>query len=181
MKAETLTIAIYAAAIWAGAMDKRSYRTRMYAAYRRSALRVISAFRTASTDAAVAFAGMMLLRLVVDIEKRKHDIRRGTDLSNPVQIEDDAMNKWQQDSANSNKGRWTYRLIPNIGEWTKRRHGQVNFYLIQLLAGHGCDRAYLYKYGHDVCEASPECRNEREMAEHVFFTCPRCVDQRNCL
>ena len=54
----------------------------MDAAYRRSALRVISAFRTVSTDAAVV------------IERRKHDSRRGTDLPNPVQIEDDAMDKW---------------------------------------------------------------------------------------
>ena len=46
---------------------------------------------------------------------------------------------------------------------------------------HGCYRAYLYKYGHDIAEACPECRNERETAEHVFFTCPRYVNQRNCL
>ena len=74
-------------------MDKRSYRTGMDAAYRRSALRVISTFRTVSTDAVVVIAGMMPLRLVVDIERRKHDSRRGTDLPNPVQIEDDAMDK----------------------------------------------------------------------------------------
>ena len=100
------SIAIYAAPIWAGAMDKRSYRTGMDAAYTRSALRVISAFRTVSTDAAVVIAGMMPLRLIVDIERRKHDSRRGTDLPKPVQIEDDAMDKWQQDWANSNKGQF---------------------------------------------------------------------------
>ena len=94
----------------------------------------------------------------------------------------------QQEWANSNKRRWTYRLIPSIGEWTKKRHGQVNFYLTQLLTSHGCYRyiyihiqIYFYKYGHDVAEAYPECRNERETAEHVFFTCPRYVDQRNYL
>ena len=124
---------------------------------------------------------MMPLKLVVDIERRKHDTRRASHLPNPVQIEYDAMDKWQADWANYNKGRWTYRLIPSIGEWTKRRHGQVNFYLTQLSTGYGCYTAYLYKYGHDVVEACPECRNERERAEHVFFTCPRYVNQRNCL
>ena len=60
---------------------------------------------------------------------------------------------------NSYKGRWTYRLIPSIIEWAKRKHSQMNFFLIQLLTrGHGCYRAYLYKYGHD--EACPECRNK---------------------
>ena len=65
------SVEIYAALIWAGAMDKRTYRTGMDAAYRRSALRVISASRTVSTDAAVVIAGMMPLKLVVDIERRK--------------------------------------------------------------------------------------------------------------
>ena len=64
------SIAIYAAPIWAGAMDKRTYKTGMYAAYRRSALKVISAIRTVS---ALVFARMMPLKLVGDIEKRKHE------------------------------------------------------------------------------------------------------------
>ena len=45
------------------------------------------------------------------------------------------MDKWQQDWANSNKERWTYRLIPSIGEWTKKRHDQVNFYLHTVVNG----------------------------------------------
>ena len=69
MKVVTL-IAIYAACIWAGAMDKRTYRTGMAAAYRRSA------FRTVYTDAAMVFAGIMLLKLVVDIARRTHDTKR---------------------------------------------------------------------------------------------------------
>ena len=45
------------------------------AAFRRSAFRVIFAFHTVSADAVVLIAGMILLRLVVDIERRKHDTR----------------------------------------------------------------------------------------------------------
>ena len=57
-------------------MDKRSCRIGIKADYRRSALRVIFAFRTVSTDAAVVTAGIMALRPVVDVEKRKHGIQR---------------------------------------------------------------------------------------------------------
>ena len=130
----------------------------------------------------MVIAGMMPLKLVADTEKRKHDTRRGIDLSNPVQIVDDAMDKWQEDWANSNKGRWTYRLIPSIGECTRRRQGQLDFYMTQLLTGHRWYRAYGrdIMYGHDIGEAYPECRRERETAKHVFFTCPRYVE-RNCL
>ena len=48
-----ISIAIYAAATWAGAVKKRTYRIGIDAAYRKSALRLISAFYTVSTDAAV--------------------------------------------------------------------------------------------------------------------------------
>ena len=81
--------------IWAEAVYKRIYRTGIEAAYMRSALRVISAFRTVSTDAAVVIAGMMLLKLVKAVEKRKHNTSRGIDLLNPDQIVDDVIDKWQ--------------------------------------------------------------------------------------
>ena len=38
--------------------------------------------------------GMMPLRLVVNVGRSKHDTRRGIDLSNPVQLVDDAVDKW---------------------------------------------------------------------------------------
>ena len=113
-----ISIAIYVAAIWAGSMDKRAYRTRIEAAYRRSAIRVISAFRKVPTKA----AGTVPLRLVVGMERRKRETRRGIDLSNPIQLMEDAVDKWQQDWTNSYKGRLTYRLIPSVGEWTKSKY-----------------------------------------------------------
>lgn len=175
------SIALYAAPIWAEAMDKKTYRIGVDGAYRRSALRVISAFRTVSTDAALVIAGMMPLRMLVEIERRKRLISRRTGLVHPDQVNDDVMNRWQHEWTSSTKGRWTYRLIPNIEEWTGRKHGQVNFYLTQFLTGHGCYRTYLYKYGHDVDEACPSCLDTSETAEHIFFTCPRYEFRRNFL
>ena len=63
----------------------------------------------------------------------------------------------------------------------QKETGQVYFYMAQLLMGHRCYRANYYKYGHDVDVACAECRNERETAEHAFFTCPQYVNQRNSL
>ena len=74
----------------------------------------------------MVIAAVMLLGLVMDIKKRKRDERRDIDLSNRVQLENDSMEKWQQDWANSYKARWTYRIIPSIEERTKRNHGQVD-------------------------------------------------------
>ena len=48
--------------------------------------------------------------------------------------EKDIGNIWfKQDCATCHTAEWTsskrtYRLIPNIGDWTRRKHGQMNFY-----------------------------------------------------
>ena len=76
-------------------MDKNIYRSGIEAAYRRSALRVTSAFHMVSTEMAMVIAGMMPLKLVVDLERRNHNTKRGTDPSNPFQIVDNAMDNWQ--------------------------------------------------------------------------------------
>ena len=57
-------------------MNKTIYRIEIEAAYRKSALKFISAFRTVSTGASVVIAGMMPLGLIVDVKKRKRDTRR---------------------------------------------------------------------------------------------------------
>ena len=91
------------------------------------------------------------------------------------------MIRWQSEWTSSTKGRWTYRLTPNIVDWTRRKHGQLNFYLTQVLTGHGCYKAYLYKYGHDVEEACRSCLDTSETAEHIFSTSPRYEYRRNFL
>ena len=50
---------------WAEAMDKWTYRAGIEAAYRRSALELISASRTISTDVALVIVGMMPLMLLL--------------------------------------------------------------------------------------------------------------------
>ena len=74
--------------------------------------------------------------ILVNIARRKHLISRRTGLVHPDKVNDDVMNRWQHDKTSSTKGRWTYRLIPNIEEWTRRKHGQVNLYLTQFLTNY---------------------------------------------
>ena len=71
----------------------------------------------------------------------------------------------------STKRKWTHRLIRQVDRWINRRHGEVNYYLSQMLSGHGCFRAYFYKFKH---EETPECPTSvgiLKNTEHVF-TCP---------
>ena len=38
------------------------------------------------------------------------------------------------------KGRWTYELIPELNEWIKEKHGELDYNLTQMLAGHAESR-----------------------------------------
>jgi len=91
----------------------------------------------------------------------------------------ESMVKWQQEWNTAVNGRWTYRLIPDLSIWMKRKHGEVNFYLTQFLSGHGCFRQYLHRFGHAVTPVCPECGDVEETPEHVVFECPRFVGVRS--
>ena len=70
-----ISIAIYAVPIWLKFIDNWTFKTGIEAAYSRSALSTISAFRTVSSDAGIAVT--MHLKLVVEVEGRKHDTISG--------------------------------------------------------------------------------------------------------
>jgi len=58
----------------------------------------------------------------------------------------------------------------------------VDFYLTQILSGHGCFRSYLKKYGHDTSDGCPSCGSGiEENARHVLFECVRFVEDRTAL
>lgn len=72
-------------------------------------------------------------------------------------------------------------MIPNIDPWINRKHGELNFYLTQMLTGHGCFRAYLHRFGHDDNPYCPTCTETVEDVEHVMFHCPRYHEERHLL
>ncbi|XP_070142284.1 uncharacterized protein [Drosophila kikkawai] len=86
--------------------------------------------------------------------------------------------RWESTS----KGRWTYRLIPHLDCWLKRKHGQVNFHLTQILSGHGCFRNNLRRFGHEEADNCAHCQGQlEETAEHSVFSCVRFAGERDTL
>ena len=74
----------------------------------------------------------------------------------------------------------TRRLIPDINLWVSRKHGEVDFFLTQLLTGHGFLRSYFVEKGIlDGSPNCPECGDAVEDIEHVLFHCPRFDRIRN--
>ncbi|KAM8706168.1 hypothetical protein ACLKA7_010449 [Drosophila subpalustris] len=159
------SILLYGSKVWAPAMSVPTYSRDCKAVYRRCALRVACAFRTVSEVAALVVAGMIPLDLLA--AERSSGI-----CVNRVQRENTIM-QWQTRWLHSVNGSWTRRLIKDIRPWIQRRHGHVDFYICQLLTGHGCFRAYLYRFKHADSPYCDHCRGEVvEDAEHAFFECP---------
>ena len=172
---------LYAAPIWADAIEIQSYARSVKSVYRRSALRVARAFRTVSYDAVCVIAGMPPIELMAQerarIYRRKRD---GCTLKSVYTKEekDETMAQWQRQWVSSSSGRWTFRLIPDVAMWAQRKHGEVDHYLTQMLTGHGCFRSYQLRFRLDDDSSCPTCTPLVEDVEHVFFHCPRFLVER---
>ena len=74
------------------------------------------------------------------------------------------------------------RLIPNTRPWIGWRFGEVNYYVTQMLSGHGYFRKHLHRIGKT---ASPYCHYEEgdvvDDAEHTVSEYARWQSYRNIL
>uniref|UniRef100_T1HTB1 Reverse transcriptase zinc-binding domain-containing protein n=1 Tax=Rhodnius prolixus TaxID=13249 RepID=T1HTB1_RHOPR len=71
------------------------------------------------------------------------------------------------------RGRWTAVLLPDVRSWVGRGFGEVDYYLTQLLSGHGYFREFLRKIGKRSVGNCPHCSGIRDDAHHTFFECER--------
>ncbi|CAB0038697.1 unnamed protein product [Trichogramma brassicae] len=129
-----------------------------------------------SYDATYVKAGVPPLTLLADERARIYQ-RRPEDVKEEERRE--TLGKWQNRGAS--KGRWTHHLIPNIAEWLERGHGEVNYYLTQLLSGHGYFKSHSQRYDNTLSALCPACPTTIEDAEHVFFHCLRFYEERERL
>jgi len=101
--------------------------------YRLCAVRISSAFRTISDDAALDIAGQFPLSELVREAKEIRAALAGeqADRSTKTEVKRrDRMQSvvnWQAAWDISSKGRWTHQLIPSIEPWLSRKHGQGGF------------------------------------------------------
>lgn len=160
------SVALYAAPVWARALQRRKARDTLTRVQRIMAVRVCSAYRTISNDAVLVIAGIPPVDLTVEERVQlkagvTQTLARATTVAN-----------WQKRWEVSEKGRWTWTLIPEIQPWLDRGHGQVDFYLTQFLSGHGKFREYLYRKKR---ADTPNCQHcgEMDTANHTVLVCPK--------
>lgn len=176
------SVLTYGIAVWADALNCQDVQRRLFPVHRRSALRVAGAFRTVSREAAHLIAGVMPIEVLAQ-ERRMLYQQRNEILRKDIKTEERrrSVKRWQKLWDESVNGRWTHRLIPQVDVWINRSHGEVSYHLTQMLSGHGCFRAYLYKYKYEDSPYCPSCGDINEDAEHVFFVCPRFKEERTKL
>lgn len=169
---------MYGAPIWADALRVECNRKRMAGVQRTCALRVIAGYRTISEDAALVLASTIPVDLLA--LERKTVYEKGSAMRDKAR--ELSYEVWKSRWRDSEKGRWTHRLISDLLPWCKRNHGNMSFHLTQFLSGHGCFGTYLHKIGK---EPSPKCHHcdstSDDDAEHTIFHCTAWADARKAL
>lgn len=165
------SVMLYAAPVWAGALSVGVTRQHMAKVQRRMALRVTSAYKTASLDAILVIAGIPPIEL--QVAERK-EIQEGQDRKS---ARERLLEKWQSRWENAQNGRWTYKMIPQIEPWINRKHGETEYYMTQVLSGHGSFRNYLYRIEKTPDDECIYC-GEQDGPEHTVFTCPMWQEER---
>lgn len=166
------SIVLYGSVIWQRAMKKQIYRNILTGVQRKTAIRIASAYRTTSTKALLVIARIPPVDLLAE-EKAMLDQGYDNKEANRI-ILDQWQQRWEEDAGKAN---WTKRLVPDIRPWVNRKHGQVNYYLTQLLTGHGCFNFYFHRFKIKEENKCIYC-DIPDTTEHTFFECVRWTEER---
>lgn len=173
------SVLLYGSEVWADSLKAEYRRKALGAAQRTAALRSASAYRTVSEAAVLVISSTIPIELVAAERKKRWEQKyysEGRLTANEVRAH--SMEQWQSMWQNQTCGRWTAKLIPNLAVWVNRSFGEVNYYLTQLLSGHGYFRKYLHRMG--KCDG-PSCiygDADIDDAEHTFFNCCKWREER---
>lgn len=166
------SVLLYGSEIWAESLNKERYRKRLAQVQRRAALRIASAYRTVSEPAILVIAGVIPIALLA---AERREIYQNKAVLNKAKMKEDVRTRtlasWQISWEQEHRGRWTARLIGHLRLWTDRQHGEIDYYLAQLLSGHGYFRSYLHRIGKSASAECLYCPGSADSAEHTFFEC----------
>lgn len=71
-------------------------------------------------------------------------------------------------------------VLPCLTRWLDRRGGGLSFHLTQLLTGHGCFGAYLFKIGKSSAPYCEHCAGGIvDTIDHTWSGCPAWTEERN--
>lgn len=161
------SVMLYGAPVWVDDMSATGW-TELLKVQRRICLRVASGYCTISREAVSVIVGIAPLNLLAKERKQLHDRKSNR---GEAQLEENILDMWQTEWDTCKNGRWTHVLIPKIGPWINRHHGETNFHLTQALSGHGCFAGDLKRFGKLESSECWFCGDPMDDAEHTIFKC----------
>lgn len=178
-------VLLYGSEVWAHTLNVKQKSKAMLKVQRTAALRVASAYRTVSAAAVLVISSVIPIDLMA-MERRHVWLSRQADHDDTGATEGDigrrhTMQQWQARWDAETYGRWTKRLIPDVSEWSGRKFGEVNYYLTQLLSGHGYFCEFLHRMGKREQPCCIYGDSDVDNAEHTFFACSRWSAERQLL
>lgn len=153
---------LYGCEVWLGRMPGCAIKV-LESVQREAAIRVCKGYSTISADAALVLAGMVPINIKANARQSKY--RTGVRMT-----EDDIYKQWQRRWETCGKGSWTRELIPRIRVWTGRKHGELGYYLTQIMTGHGNFGFYL-KLMNKVKNSKCQICNVCDTVVHTLFEC----------
>lgn len=167
------SVILYAAQIWKKTIGMKKYLTMVERVQRMLMIMIGRTYRTVSTEALQVVTGSIPIDLLIEERSAQHASKLLKKRTRERTLE-----TWQARwSQNSGKGDWTRKLIPNIKKWTERKHGNMSFYLSQMLTGHGVFKTFLKRIGKATDDECWYCGG-RDTPEHTLTQCPEWEDLR---
>lgn len=179
------SIALYGASVWfSPATSARTKRDLLRRTQRIAALRIIQAFRTVSTSAALVLAGTPPWDLKAEERRRLWD--HGSNSSRKERQEKErkaTIGAWQDEWSSippGEPGSAVRDIIPNIRKWLERPGGEMNYFLTQVLTGHGDFQSYLHRFGKAPSGTCCHCDlGVEDDAAHTLLKCPSLEEARS--
>lgn len=154
------------------------------------AIRVVTAYRTVSFDAATLLAKTMpphiLARLYGRTYERSKDLKERENWSlrevNEVRSSEEFLARRQWNLYLGRQQAYGRRtrdaILPDMDSWLDCDWCHLDFYSTQLMIGHGVFASYLHRIGKADSPICGYCRMEEDTAEHTLTKCQEWAVER---
>jgi len=177
----------YAAPVWASVLSSSPERVirPLRRIQRTIAIRVISAYRTVSFDAATLLARMPPWTLEASLRRRVYDRIKELRLTDAYNDEEDKKIRKEEsvllfrqwELLLRRPGAWGQRtinaILSHMNRWIARRYGSLSYHSTQMLTGHGSFGHFLsVRIGKKETSGCNHCAEEDDTPEHTLKSCP---------
>lgn len=185
-----LSVMLYGAPVWGNAISRSRLLTALNSLERSVAQRVISAYRTVSSDAALLLArilpiknlALMRMRVYERIKEHKDNRTYSIEVRNSIRDEETTrmQEEWssQLERPNTPAEFTKLAIVPRFDTWLSRESGGITFHMTQMLTGHGCFGKFLFRIGKKMDASCDFCGEDVHDVYHTLRACPAWDPQR---